>query len=156
MTKSQLSMLAVEVERVYGEMAKEEQRKAGKIVGQMTKEDFGKNKLEEKVPQAKDGEKPERQYLKCKVCGDMFDGDMGHLWHCPVCDHHWPHGLYSMCKNCDAEESAEHDTITISKEEFLNRINELKKRELQSRDKAAKAVGVSGKMVSMAKAVAIS
>jgi len=35
-------------------------------------------------------------YFTCQQCGDMFSNE---VWHCPVCDHHWPMGRED-CWNC--------------------------------------------------------
>lgn len=41
---------------------------------------------------------PNRQALRCGVCGEIFGDDIPDLYHCRHCDHHYP--INEECSNC--------------------------------------------------------
>lgn len=46
----------------------------------------------------------ENTTFRCEVCEDYFSRE---VWHCPVCDHHWPM-WDDECGNCHAARRPEH------------------------------------------------
>lgn len=80
---------------------------------------------------------------KCSTCGDVFGRP---VWHCPVCDHHW-HEEDGECKNCRS------NTPGPPTNPRGGKLPPRAESSGKTRDKAAEAVGMSGRTYEKAKAV---